>query len=36
MLLAAQVVLGHAECRVTEVYAERDFELAARVMKEIG
>lgn len=35
-LEAAQVVLGHAECRVTEVYAERDFELAARVMKEIG
>jgi integrase len=35
-LEAAQVVLGHAECKVTEVYAERDFELAARVMKEIG
>jgi integrase len=35
-LEAAQVVLGHADCKVTEVYAERDFELAARVMKEIG
>lgn len=35
-LEAAQVVLGHAECRVTEIYAERDFDLAARVMKEIG
>jgi site-specific recombinase XerC len=33
---AAQVVLGHADCKVTQVYAERDFELAARVMKEIG
>jgi site-specific recombinase XerC len=29
-------VLGHADCKVTEVYAERDFELAARVMKDIG
>jgi integrase len=35
-LEAAQVVLGHADCKVTEVYAERDFELAARVMREIG
>lgn len=35
-LEAAQVVLGHADCKVTEVYAERDFQLAARVMKEIG
>jgi integrase len=35
-LEAAQVVLGHADCKVTEIYAERDFELAARVMKEIG
>lgn len=33
---AAQTVLGHADPKVTEIYAERDFEMAARIMKEIG
>lgn len=33
---AASVVLGHSDPRVTEIYAERDFAMAARVMKEIG
>jgi integrase len=35
-LEAAQVVLGHSGANVTEVYAERDFELAMSVAKEIG
>ena len=33
---AAQVVLGHSDAGTTQIYAERDFEMAARVMKEIG
>jgi integrase len=34
---AAQVVLGHSDAKLTaEVYAERDFALAERVMKEVG
>ena len=33
---AAQVVLGHSDPRVTQVYAERNFELAASIMREIG
>ncbi len=33
---AAQTVLGHADPRVTEIYAERDFAMAAQVMREIG
>lgn len=33
---AAQVVLGHSDPRVTEIYSERDFAMAARVMQEIG
>lgn len=33
---AAQVVLGHSNAVVTGVYAERNYELAARVMQEIG
>ena len=33
---AAKAVLGHTDTRVTEIYAERDLELAAKVMKEIG
>lgn len=33
---AAQVLLGHARVDVTQVYAERDFALAARVAAEIG
>jgi integrase len=35
-LEGSQVVLGHATARVTEIYAERDFELAARIAKEVG
>jgi integrase len=33
---AAQVLLGHARCDVTEVYAERNEALALRVAAEIG
>jgi hypothetical protein len=33
---AAQVLLGHARADVTQVYAERDEALAARVAAEIG
>jgi integrase len=33
---AAQVLLGHAKADVTQVYAERNFALAARVAGEIG
>ena len=33
---AARVILGHSDARVTEVYAERDFGEAARIMREIG
>ncbi|MBM3949811.1 MAG: site-specific integrase [SAR202 cluster bacterium] len=33
---AAQVVLGHAKADVTQVYAERDLELAQRVAKRTG
>jgi integrase len=35
-LEAAQVILGHAKADVTQVYAERDFALAAAVMEKIG
>ena len=35
-LEAAQAVLGHARADVTQVYAERDQSLAARVMREVG
>jgi integrase len=35
-LEAAQTVLGHSKADVTQVYAERDYNLAARVMREIG
>jgi site-specific recombinase XerC len=35
-LEAAQTVLGHSKADVTEVYAERDYALAARVAKEVG
>jgi integrase len=35
-LEAAQVVLGHAKADVTQVYAERDLQLAASVMREVG
>jgi integrase len=33
---AAMVVLGHADAGTTEIYAQRNFEMAARVMREIG
>jgi hypothetical protein len=29
-------LLGHADTKITEIYAERDLELAMRVMREIG
>ena len=33
---AVQVALGHANATISEVYAERDFALAARVAAEVG
>lgn len=33
---AAATVLGHSDPRVTEIYAERDFEMAARIMLAVG
>lgn len=33
---AARTILGHVTPGVTEIYAERDLELAAKVMREIG
>ena len=33
---AASTVLGHANLKTTEIYAERNLELAARIMKELG
>jgi len=35
-LEAAQVVLGHASADITQVYAERNHELAAEVIRQIG
>lgn len=35
-LEAAQVVLGHSQANVTQIYAERDHELAAMVAKQVG
>ncbi len=35
-LEAAQVFLGHAKADVTQVYAERDAALAARIAREVG
>jgi integrase len=35
-LEAAQVALGHSQAQITEVYAERDLALAAKVAKQIG
>ena len=32
----AQVALGHSRADVTEIYAERNFDLAARIAREIG
>jgi hypothetical protein len=33
---AAQTVLGHSSADVTQEYAERDFDLARRIMLDIG
>lgn len=33
---AAQVVLGHTEAFVTQIYAERDFHKAEEVMRQVG
>jgi integrase len=35
-LEAAKAVLGHTDTKITEIYAERDVELASKIMKEIG
>lgn len=35
-LEAAQVVLGHSKADVTQIYAERDMTLAARIAREVG
>jgi site-specific recombinase XerC len=35
-LESSQVVLGHSSANVTQIYAERDFELAKQIMSEIG
>lgn len=35
-LEAAQATLGHASMEATQIYAERNFSLAARIAKEIG
>jgi hypothetical protein len=35
-LEAAKAVLGHTDTKITEIYAERDLELASKVMREIG
>ena len=32
----AQVALGHSKCDVTQVYTERDQQLAARIALEVG
>ena len=35
-LEAAQTVLGHSRADVTQIYAERDLDLAKRIMAEVG
>jgi integrase len=35
-LEAAQVLLGHSRADVTQIYAERNTELASRVAAKIG
>jgi integrase len=35
-LEAAQVILGHSKADVTQIYAERDLALGARVAAEVG
>jgi site-specific recombinase XerC len=32
----AQAVLGHSEPNTTAIYAERDIELASKIMREVG
>jgi integrase len=33
---AAQVVLGHSDPRITQIYAQKNFDLAAKIMQQIG
>jgi integrase len=33
---AAQAVLGHNDPRITQIYAQKNFDLAARIMQQIG
>jgi integrase len=33
---AAQVVLGHSDASITQIYAQKNFELAAKIMQQIG
>jgi integrase len=35
-LEASKAVLGHADTKVTEIYAQRDLDLAQQVMREVG
>lgn len=35
-LEASRVTLGHSEVETTQIYAERDIELAAKIMREVG
>jgi integrase len=35
-LESAQVLLGHQRCDVTQVYAERNLDLALKVAAEVG
>jgi hypothetical protein len=35
-LEASKAVLGHSDTKITEIYAERDLELAQSVIREIG
>jgi integrase len=35
-LEAAQVILGHTQANVTQVYAERDLQMAVAIMREVG
>lgn len=35
-LEAAQTVLGHSSADITQIYAERDYQMAAAIMKQVG
>lgn len=35
-LEAAQVIAGHAQANVTQIYAERDLDKAVPIMREVG